>query len=136
MTRTPSHGAALELAAKSVVVMRIEATGQWRACADVRLGPRQGAALVVAVKSHNIIEVHHVLAHGSEEITQKMVQAMEVATKVQWGPCEARLQADAKQQAVKWIDGPGKTGSNGVGKEDLGVKLGGDESVGRRKAAA
>ena len=32
-------------------------------------------------------------------------------------------------------DGPGKTGSNGVGKEDLGVKLGGDESVGRREAA-
>ena len=32
---------------------------------------------------------------------------------------------------MQWIDGPDKTGSNGVGDEDLGVKAGEDESVGR-----
>ena len=83
MIRTPIHGAALELTAKTAVAMRMEVTGQWRACADVKPGPRQGAAVAVAVKAYNIIEVHCVLAHGSEEITQKMVQAMEIATKVQ-----------------------------------------------------
>ena len=35
---------------------------------------------------------------------------------------------------MKWVDGPDKTGSNGVGDEDLGVKPGDDESVGRRGA--
>ena len=36
---------------------------------------------------------------------------------------------------MKWIDGPDKTSSDGVGNEDLGAKLGKDESVGRRDAA-
>ena len=40
----------------------------------------------------------------------------------------------AKRQAVQWIDGPDKTGSNGVGDEDLDVKPGEDESVGKRGA--
>ena len=44
------------------------------------------------------------------------------------------MQAEAKQQAVQWIDGPDKTGSNGVVNEDLKVKPGEDESVGRMEA--
>ena len=32
------------------------------------------------------------------------------------------------------IDGPDKTGINGVGNEDLGMKPGEDDSVGRRGA--
>ena len=59
---------------------------------------------------------------------------MKIATTGQWGPCEARLQVKAKWQAVQWIDGPDKTGSNGVGEEDLGAKLSEDESVGKRSA--
>ena len=39
-----------------------------------------------------------------------------------------------KRQAVQWIDGSGKTGSDGVGSEDLDIKPGEDESVGRRGA--
>ena len=46
----------------------------------------------------------------------------------------ALAQVKAKQQAVQWVDEPDKTGSNGVGDEDLGVKPGEDESVGRRGA--
>ena len=34
----------------------------------------------------------------------------------------------AKRQAMQRIDGPGKTGSNGDGDEDPGVKPGEDES--------
>ena len=98
--------------------------------------PRKGAALALAVaaKAHDMMEVHRVLAYGSEEITQKTVQAMGIGTTGQWEPCEARLQSEAKRQAVQWIDGPGKTVSNGVDNEDLGVKPGGDESAKRRGA--
>ena len=38
----------------------------------------------------------------------------------------------AKQQAVQWIDGSDKTGSNGVGDEDLGGNPGEDKSVGEK----
>ena len=33
---------------------------------------------------------------------------------------------------MQWIDGPDETGSNCVGDEDLDVKPGDDESVGKR----
>ena len=39
-----------------------------------------------------------------------------------------------ERQAVQWINGIGKTGSSGVGNEDLGVKLGGDGLVAERGA--
>ena len=103
-------------------------------CTDVRRGPIQGAALALAANARDIVEVHRVLAHSSEEITQKTAQGVEIATMDQWGFCEARLQVESKRQAVQWNDGPDKTGSNGVGDEDLGVKPGEDESVGRRGA--
>ena len=36
------------------------------------------------------------------------------------------------KQAVQWVDGPDKTGSDDIGNENLGVKLGGDKSVTKR----
>ena len=84
-------------------------------CADVRWSPSQGAALAVAVKARNVMEVHRVLTHPSREVAQKTVETMRIATTGQWGPCKACLQAEAKRQAVQWVDGPEKTGSNGVG---------------------
>ena len=97
----------------------------------MRRTPRQGAALAVATKAHDMMEVQRVPAHRSEEISQKTVQAMGTATTGQWRPCDARLQMKAKRQAVPWIDRPDKTRSNGVGDEDLDVKPGEDESVGK-----
>ena len=44
------------------------------------------------------------------------------------------MQAEKKTPAMQWIDGPDKTGSDGVGDEDLGAKPGKYESVGRREA--
>ena len=67
----------------------------------MRQSPRQGAAVAVAVKMHDWVEVHRVLAYPNEDITQKMVQAMGIATMGQWGPSEARLQVKAKRQAVQ-----------------------------------
>ena len=58
-------------------------------------------ALVVAVKAHEMVKVHRVLTHPSEEITQKTTQAMGIGTTGQWGPCEARLQAETKRQAMQ-----------------------------------
>ena len=42
----------------------------------MRRSPRQGAALAVAAKAYDMVEAHRVLAHQSEEITLKAVQAM------------------------------------------------------------
>ena len=53
----------------------------------------------MGVKAHNKVKVHIVLVDPSEEIFQKAVQALGIATSNQWGPCEARLQVKAKQ---KW----------------------------------
>ena len=100
----------------------------------VRRIPGQGEALAVVAKAYDRVEVHRMLAHPSEEIMQKAAQAMGVATTGLWRSCEARMQAKAKRQAVQWIDGPGKTGSDGVGDKDLDVKPDEDESVGRRRA--
>ena len=132
--RSSSQGAALALEAKTTEAMRT-AMGQWRPCADVTRSPGQGAALVVAAKARDVMKVYHVLVDPSEEITEKTIQAMRITTTGQWGPYEARLQVKAKRQAVQWIDGPDKAGNNGVGDEDLGVKPGEDQSIGRRGAS-
>ena len=71
MKRTPSQGAALGMAAKTAEATRIEATGQWGPYADVRRSSRQAPALAVAMKVHDMVEVHRVLAHPNEETTQK-----------------------------------------------------------------
>ena len=101
--RTPSQGAALGLAAKMAEAAVIEVTGRWRPCADMTRNPRQGAALAVAVKARDMVEVHCVLAHPSEEITQKTVQAMGITTTGQSGLCEARLQVK-RNTAVGAVD--------------------------------
>ena len=133
MRQSSSQGAALALAAKTAEVMRT-VTGQWGPCADVRRSPRQGAALVVAAKARNVMKVYHVFADPGGKIEQKTLQAMGMATTDQWGPCEARFSMKVKWKVVPWVDGPDKTGSNGVSAGDLGVKPGEDESVGRRGA--
>ena len=76
-----------------------------------------------------MVEVHRMLGHLSEEITQKSVQAMGTATTGQSGPCKARLEVKAKRQAVQWIGGLDKTSSNGVGDQDLDMKPCEGESV-------
>ena len=78
--RSPNQGAALVLAAKSAEAMIIETTGQWMPCADVRWTLTQGAALAVAARARDMIEVHLVLAHQSEEIALKTVETMMIAT--------------------------------------------------------
>ena len=78
--QTPSQWETLGLAAETAEATRIETAGQWEPSADTRRSPMQGAALVVAAKAHDMVEVHRVLEHPSEEITQKTVQAMEIAT--------------------------------------------------------
>ena len=120
--QNPSQETALGWAAKTAEAMRIEATGQWGACADVRRGPIQGAVLSVAAKAHDIMEVHRVFAHPSEKIAQKTIQAMRIVTTGQWGACET----------VKWVDGSDKTGSNGVGDDEHDEKSDEDELVGNK----
>ena len=69
----------------------------------------------MAAKAHDVVGVHRVLAHPSQEITQKTVQAMGIVTTGQWGPYEAPLQAEAKRQSVQRINGSDKTDSSDVG---------------------
>ena len=82
--QTPSQGAALALAAKTTEAITVETTGQWgvRAdmSADVKWSPRPGAALAVAAKARDVMRAHHVLVDPNEEITQKTVQVMGIAT--------------------------------------------------------
>ena len=52
-------------------------TGHRGPYVDVRWSPRQEMALVVATKAHDMVEVHRVLAHPSEEITKEEAQAMD-----------------------------------------------------------
>ena len=106
MRRSSSQGEALALAKNPAEVMRT-ATGQWGPCADVRRSPRQETALAVAAKARSVMKVHHVLADPGEEITQKRIQTMGIATTGQSGPGEARLQVKAKRR--QYIDGPDKT---------------------------
>ena len=56
----------LALAAKTAEAMRTT-TDQWGPCVNVKRSPRQGAALVVAVKARDVMKVHHVLADPEEE---------------------------------------------------------------------
>ena len=60
--------------------------------------PNQGAALTVAVKAHDMMKIHRVLAHPNKEITQKTVQALGIATAGQWVSREAGLQVKAKRR--------------------------------------
>ena len=60
-----------------------------------------GTALAMrAGVSHDIMEVHRMLAHPSENITRKTAEIMGIETTGQWGACEPCFQAKAKRHAV------------------------------------
>ena len=58
-----------------------------------------GAALRAAA-SHDVMEVHRMLAHPSEVITRKTAAMMGIETTGQWGACETCFQVKAKRHVV------------------------------------
>ena len=105
-----------------------------------------GAALRASA-SRDVMDVHRMLAHPSEDITRKTAVMMGIETTGQWGACETCFQAKAKRhavpkktderasvrtrmiverQAVQWVDGPKRTGGDGTGSDDRGMKSAGD----------
>ena len=115
----------------------------------VKIAP--GTALAMrAGASRDVMEVHRMLAHPSEDITRKTAEMMRIETTGQWGACETCFQAKAKRhavpketderasirtrkivesQAVQWVDGPKKTGGDGTGSDDRGMKSPGDGTI-------
>ena len=115
----------------------------------VKIAP--GTALAMrAGASRDVMEVHRMLAHPSEDITRMMAVMMGIETTGQWGACETCFQAKAKRhvvpkktdelasvrtrkiverQAVQWVDGPKKTGGDDTGSDDHGMKSAGDETI-------
>ena len=108
-----------------------------------------GAALRAAA-SHDVMEVHHMFAHPSEVITRKTAAMMGIETTGQWGACETCFQVKARRhavpkktderasirtrkiverQAVQWFDRPKKTGGDGTGSDDRGMKSAGDGTI-------
>ena len=60
-----------------------------------------GTALAMrAGASRDVMEVHCMLAHPSEDITRKTAEMMGIETTGQWGACETCFQAKAKRHAV------------------------------------
>ena len=60
-----------------------------------------GTALAMrAGASRDVMEVHRMLAHPSEDITRKTVDIMRIQTTGQWGACKTCFQAKANQHAV------------------------------------
>ena len=60
-----------------------------------------GTALAMrAGVSRDVMEVHRMLAHPSEDITRKTAEMMGVEKTGQWGACETCFQAKAKRHAV------------------------------------
>ena len=110
-----------------------------------------GAALRKrAGASRDVMEVHRMLAHPSESITRKTAVMMGIETTGQWGAYETCFQVEAKRhavlktiderasvrtrkiverQAVQWVDGPKKTGGDGTGSDDRGMKSAGDGTI-------
>ena len=107
-----------------------------------------------ASASRDVMEVHRMLAHPSEDITRKTAEMMGIETTGQWGACETCFQAKAKRhavpkktderasvrtrkiverQAVQWVDGPKKTGGDGTGSDDRGMKSAGDGTIIERR---
>ena len=50
--------------------------------------------------SRDVMEVHRMLAHPSEDITRKTAEMMGIETTGQWGACEACSQVKAKRRTV------------------------------------
>ena len=110
-----------------------------------------GTALVMrSGASRDVMEVRRMLAHPSEDITRKTAEMMGIETMGQWGACETCFRAKAKRhavpkktdeqasvktrkiverQAVQWVDGPKKTGGDGTGSDDRGMKSAGDGTI-------
>ena len=110
-----------------------------------------GAALGIrAGASRDVMEIHRMLAHPSEDITRKTAEMMGIETTGQWGACATCFQAKAKRhavpkktderasvwtrkiverQAVQWVDGPKKTGGDDTGSDDRGMKSAGDGTI-------
>ena len=103
--------------------------------------------------SRDVMEVHRMLAHPSEDIMRKTAEMVGIETTGQWGACETYFQAKAKRhavpkktddrasvrtrniverQAVQWVDGPKKTGGDGTGSDDRGMKSAGDGTIVKR----
>ena len=60
-----------------------------------------GTALAMrAGVSRDVMEVHRMLAHPSEDTTRTAVEVMGIETTGQWGACETCFQAKAKRHAV------------------------------------
>ena len=56
-----------------------------------------GTALAMrAGVSRDVMEVHRMLAHPSEDTTRKTAEIMGIETKRQWGACEMCFRAKAK----------------------------------------
>ena len=68
-----------------------------------------GTALAMrAGASRDAMEVHHMLAHPSEDITRKTAEMMGIETTCQWGACETCFQAKANRHAVPKTTGNGR----------------------------
>ena len=110
-----------------------------------------GMALAMrAGVSRDVMEVHRMLAHPSEDIMRKTAEIVGIETTGQWGACETCFQAKAKRhavpkktdergsvrtrkvverQAVQWVDGPKKTGGDGTGSDDRSMESAGDGTI-------
>ena len=110
-----------------------------------------GTALAMrAGVSRDVMEAHRMPAHPSEDITRKTAEMVGIETTGQWGACETCFQAKAKRhavpketderasvrtrkiverQTVQWVDGQKKTGGDGPGSDDRGMKLLGDGTI-------
>ena len=103
-----------------------------------------------ASASRDVMEVHRMLAHPSEDITRKTAMMMGIETTGRWGACETcflvkvkrhaelkktdelasvRTRKIVERQAVQWVDGPKKTGGDGAGSDDRGMKSAGDGTI-------
>ena len=67
--------------------------GLVRIASGTALAKRAGA-------SRDVMEVHRMLTHPSEDITRKTAEMMGIETTGQWGACETGFQAKAKRHAV------------------------------------
>ena len=160
-----------DITRKTVEMVGIETTSQWGKGArriprqEVALGASltenglvritSGTALAMrAGVSRDVMEVHRMLAHPSEDIMRKTAEMVGIETTGQWGACETCFQAKAKRhavpkktderasvrtrkvverQAVQWVDGPKKTGGDGTGKDDRSMKSAGDRTIVERE---
>ena len=141
MRRTPSQEAALALAAKTAIVMKIEATGQWGRYADMRRSSSQEAALALEAKTAKAIRIEatgpwgpcaDVRRSSSQRATlalpAKTTEAMIIETAGQWGPCANvdGTQIKGRRESVRYSRGTpraraperGDNAENGLGNEN------------------